>query len=118
MGKNRDKFVELAENRVSRVVKDIRLIGNLSNRTNYSYTDEDVKKIVSTLKSPINSSCLLCFSKCFDNLFLLFSTAMQHFLYFLPDPHGQLLPRVGGLLLLFVSSSSSSILADRDVVAV
>jgi len=44
----------LAENRVSRVVKDIRLIGNLSNRTNYSYTDEDVKKIVSTLKSEIS----------------------------------------------------------------
>mgnify|MGYP000657425937 FL=1 len=44
----------MAENRVSRVVKDIRLIGNLSNRTNYSYTDEDVKKIVSTLKSEIS----------------------------------------------------------------
>jgi hypothetical protein len=54
MGKNRDKFVELAQKRVSRVVKDIRLIGNLSNRTNYSYSDEDVKKIVSTLKSEIS----------------------------------------------------------------
>ena len=54
MGKNRDKFVELAQKRVSRVVKDIRLIGNLSNRTNYSYTDDDVKKIVSTLKSEIS----------------------------------------------------------------
>ena len=54
MGKNRDKFVELAQKRVSRVVKDIRLIGNLSNRTNSSYTDDDVKKIVSTLKSEIS----------------------------------------------------------------
>ena len=54
MGKNRDKFVELAQKRVSRVVKDIRLIGNLSNRTNYSYADDDVKKIVSTLKSEIS----------------------------------------------------------------
>ena len=54
MGKNRDKFVELAEKRVSRVVKDIRLIGNLSNRTNYSYSDEDVKKIMGTLKSEIS----------------------------------------------------------------
>ena len=53
MPKNRDKFVELAQNRVSRVVKDIRLIGNLSNRTNYSYTDEDVKQIISTLKTEI-----------------------------------------------------------------
>lgn len=54
MGKNRDKFVELAQKRVSRVVKDIRLIGNLSNRSNYSYADDDVKKIVSTLKSEIS----------------------------------------------------------------
>ena len=53
MGKNRDKFVELAEKRVSRVVKDLRLIGNLSNRTNYSYSDEDVKKIIGTLKAEI-----------------------------------------------------------------
>ena len=51
MPKNRDKFIELAQKRVSRVVKDIRLIGNLSNRTNYSYSDEDVKKIVGALKS-------------------------------------------------------------------
>jgi hypothetical protein len=54
MGKNRDKFVELAEKRVSRVVKDIRLIGNLSNRTNYSYSDDDVKKIINTLKAEIS----------------------------------------------------------------
>ena len=54
MPKNRDKFVELAQKRVSRVVKDIRLIGNLSNRTNYSYTDEDVRKIVGALKSEIS----------------------------------------------------------------
>jgi len=54
MGKNRDKFVELAEKRVSRVVKDIRLIGNLSNRTNYSYSDDDVKKIINTLKVEIS----------------------------------------------------------------
>ena len=54
MPKNRDKFVELAQKRVSRVIKDMRLIGNLSNKTNYAYNDEDVKKIISTLKSEIN----------------------------------------------------------------
>ena len=42
---NRSTFVKLAENRVSRALKDIQLIGNLSNKSNYSYTDEDVKKI-------------------------------------------------------------------------
>ncbi|WP_415895288.1 hypothetical protein ACMXYQ_16015 [Neptuniibacter sp. PT34_22] len=51
---SRDKFVELAEKRVSKALKDIRLIGNLSNRTNYTYTDEDVKKIHQTLKKAVD----------------------------------------------------------------
>ena len=53
--KTRQKFVELAEKRVSRAIKDIRLVGNLSNRSNYSYTDEDVKKIIKTLRSEIDA---------------------------------------------------------------
>ena len=40
----RENFVRLAEGRVNRALKDIRLIGNLSNRSAYSYSDEDVKK--------------------------------------------------------------------------
>ena len=47
---DRKKFVDLAENRVNKTLNDIRLIGNLSNKSNYSYTDEDVKKIYSVLK--------------------------------------------------------------------
>lgn len=43
---DREKFVELAEKRVCRAIKDIRLISNLSNKSNYSYTDEDVRKII------------------------------------------------------------------------
>jgi len=54
MSKNRDKFIELAEKRVSRAIKDIRLVGNLSNKTNYSYGDEDVRKIVAALKGEIS----------------------------------------------------------------
>ena len=50
---NRSTFVKLAENRVSRALKDIQLIGNLSNKSNYSYTDEDVKKIHTALRSAI-----------------------------------------------------------------
>ena len=49
----RDKFVSLAERRVSRVLKDLKLIGNLSNKTNYKYTQSDVKKITSTLKKAL-----------------------------------------------------------------
>ena len=50
----RKKFVELAEKRVNRALKDIRLIGNLSNKSNYSYTDQDVKKIVSALRNALD----------------------------------------------------------------
>jgi transcription elongation GreA/GreB family factor len=49
----RQKFIELAEKRVTRAIKDIRLIGNLSNKTNYRYTDEDVKEIVSALQKEL-----------------------------------------------------------------
>lgn len=45
MGTTRENFVRLAEARTSRVLKDLDLLGNLSNRSNYSYTDEDVKAI-------------------------------------------------------------------------
>ena len=51
---DRKKFVELAEKRVQRAIKDIKLIGNLSNRSNYSYTDKDVKKIYSALKKSLD----------------------------------------------------------------
>lgn len=53
--KPREKFVELAEKRVSRVIKDLRLVGNLSNRSNYSYTHQDVRKIIATLKSELDA---------------------------------------------------------------
>tara|TARA_R110002096_G_scaffold377463_1_gene571309 strand:- start:476 stop:706 length:231 start_codon:yes stop_codon:yes gene_type:complete len=52
--KDREKFVELAEKRVQRAIKDIKLIGNLSNRSNYSYTDQDSKKIYSALKKALD----------------------------------------------------------------
>jgi hypothetical protein len=51
----RDKFVSLATKRVSRTIRDLRLIGNLSNRSAYTYTDEDVKKIVRALQRELDS---------------------------------------------------------------
>ena len=53
MSTNRDKFVELAEKRVNRAINDLRLIGNLSNKTNYKYDNEDVKKIFSSLEAEV-----------------------------------------------------------------
>ena len=50
---DRLKFVKLASARVSKALKDIQLIGNLANRSNYDYTDEDVKKIFKALNEEI-----------------------------------------------------------------
>ena len=51
----REKFVSLAEKRVTRTIKDIRLIGNLSNKNNYSYEEKDVRKIISALEDEIKT---------------------------------------------------------------
>ena len=50
---DRSKFVKLASARVTKTLKDIQLIGNLANRSNYDYTDEDVTKIFKALNEEI-----------------------------------------------------------------
>ena len=50
---DRAKFVKLASARVSKALKDIQLIGNLANRSNYDYTDEDITKIFKALNEEI-----------------------------------------------------------------
>lgn len=56
MSKSRDNFVRLAENRTSRVLKDLDLLSNLSNRTNYAYADEDVRKIFSAINRKVRDA--------------------------------------------------------------
>lgn len=50
----REKFKQIAERRTVRAIYDLRLIGNLSNRNNYEYTEKDVNKILSTLQAELN----------------------------------------------------------------
>jgi hypothetical protein len=50
----REKCVDLGGRRIIKTLKDISLIGNLSNRSNYSYTEQDVKKIVSALRKAVD----------------------------------------------------------------
>jgi hypothetical protein len=54
--KDRDKFVKLANRRVSNALKAIQLIGNLSNRSNYDYTDMDVQKIFKALQDELGAA--------------------------------------------------------------
>ncbi len=50
----REKFIRLAENRVNSTIKEINLIGNLANKSNYEYSKEDVDKIIKTLKKSVS----------------------------------------------------------------
>lgn len=50
---DRRKFVRLASKRVSNALRSIQLIANLSNRSNYHYTDEDVAKILKALTDEV-----------------------------------------------------------------
>lgn len=53
MTTKRDKFVNLAEKRVTRAIKNIRLVGNLSNRSNYEYEKQDIRQILRALKHEV-----------------------------------------------------------------
>ena len=52
---DRNKFTRLAEARVTRALNDIRLIGNLSDRTNYEYDDNDVARIFRALGDELSA---------------------------------------------------------------
>lgn len=52
---DREKFVRLANKRVNSAIKAIELIGNLSNRSNYDYTQGDAEKIFLALNRELKS---------------------------------------------------------------
>ena len=55
MSKKRDKFVELAQKRTTRALKSIRVIGNLSNKNIYEYSEADVSKMIKALDSELKA---------------------------------------------------------------
>lgn len=50
----RERFISLAEARTSKAMLAIRLIGNLSNKSNYQYTEQDVNRIIRALNQEIS----------------------------------------------------------------
>ena len=50
----RARFKNLAEKRVNRAIKDLSLIGNLANKSNYDYSEADAKKILKALKEALD----------------------------------------------------------------
>ncbi len=47
--KKSENFKRLAKLRGGRIVKDLHLLGNLANRNNYTYTDDEVHVIFSVI---------------------------------------------------------------------
>lgn len=49
-----ERFVKLANKRVNNAIHHIRLIGNLSNKSNYEYTEKQIKQIFAELQKETN----------------------------------------------------------------
>ncbi len=56
METKREKFIRVAENRTNRILKDLELLGNCSNKSNYEYSHEDVKKIFSAIDDALRTA--------------------------------------------------------------
>lgn len=56
MEEKHEKFVRIAEKRTNKILEQIRLLGNCSNRNNYSYSEEEIKKIFGTIENELHSS--------------------------------------------------------------
>ena len=48
-----ERFVALADKRVPRAIHELRLIGNLANTHNYTYTQEQAQRIITALEQEV-----------------------------------------------------------------
>ena len=49
-----EKFRRLAENRTNAIIQKLQLLGNLSNKAIYDYSDEEVKKMFAAIDASLN----------------------------------------------------------------
>ena len=53
---SKEKFHKLAKSRVNKAIKTIKLIGNLSNKSHYTYEQKEVDQIFNALNKEIKST--------------------------------------------------------------
>ena len=53
MKDKRERFITIAERRVPRAIREIRLIGNLADTRNYTYSAEEAQRVMSTLEQEL-----------------------------------------------------------------
>lgn len=51
-----DKFKRLAEKRTNDIINKLRLVGNLSNRQQYDYSDEEVSELFEAIRDALKRS--------------------------------------------------------------
>ena len=50
------KFRELAKSRVNKAIKSIQLIGNLANKSHYTYSDNESDQIINALEKELRTT--------------------------------------------------------------
>ena len=56
METKRERFVRLAEARTNKILEMMRLLGNCSSKSNYEFTDDDVRQIFSALEKELKNT--------------------------------------------------------------
>ena len=70
-----EKFIELANKRVNKTIKDLQLIGKLANKHNYEFSENQAKQIVKVLQQELDEV-----KQKFSN-----TSASNHSIFFLDD---------------------------------
>lgn len=47
------RFKRLATQRTNAIIDKLRLLGNLSNKSNYEYSEDDIRKIISAVETQL-----------------------------------------------------------------
>ena len=63
MKEKKERFVRIAEKRTNKILEQLRLLGNCSNKNNYEYTDEDIKKIFNVIEAELKNTKIRFTSK-------------------------------------------------------
>ena len=50
MESRRERFIRIAESRTNKIIDQIKLLGNCSNKSSYEYTNKDIDKMFSAIE--------------------------------------------------------------------
>ncbi|MBE6154862.1 MAG: hypothetical protein E7163_04755 [Firmicutes bacterium] len=54
MNEKEERFIRIAEKRTNKILEQIRLLSNCSNKNNYSYDDQQVDKIFKAIEKELD----------------------------------------------------------------